>query len=183
MLLRVSGKKALVLGNAEGTEQIFIGKVHGFHPGGFEQDAGENVQTNRPIVKFLGDAVLSAKEIQRRLRPVLTGTHLRPWVAMPLIGGAHGQQMPDRYIKDRLLAALDLILRKVGKHPIIHTADHLMVNSDADQQRHHAFRRGRDMDAVRPLIAVPAASHSHVFIFVSRSAGVIGRRYLLSCVL
>ena len=89
------------------SQQIFIGKVHGFHPGSVEKNAGENVQANRPIVKFIGDAVLSTKEIQRRLRPVLTGTHLRPWVAMPLIGGAHGKQMPDRHIKDCLFSALD----------------------------------------------------------------------------
>ena len=90
MLLHGSGIKVVVLGNAEGTKQIFICKVHGFHPGGSEKNAGENVQANRPIVKFIGDTALSTKEAQRRLRPVLTGAHLRPRVTMPLIGCAHG---------------------------------------------------------------------------------------------
>ena len=107
MRLRGSGVSVPVFGNAEGTEQIFIGKVHGFHPGSVEKNAGENVQANRPIVKFNSDAALSTKEVQRRLRPVLTGTHLRPRIAAPLIGCAHGKQMPDRHIKDCLFSALD----------------------------------------------------------------------------
>lgn len=113
------------------------------------------MQADRPIVKCAGDAALSAEEIQRRLRPVLTGTHLRPRVTMPLIGRAHSQKMPDRHIKDRLFTASDRILRKVRKHLIIYAADHSAVNRDANQQRHHAFRGRRDMDAVCPLIAVP----------------------------
>ncbi len=164
MRLRGPGVTAFVRGNAERTEQRFIGKVHGFHPGGFEKNAGENVQADRSIVKCIGDAALPAKEVQRRLRPVLAGTHLRPRVAKPFVGGAHGKQMPDRHIKDRPFTALDRILRKVGKNLIIHAANHFMVDGDADQQRHDAFRGGCDMDAVCFLISVPLCGAEFVSV-------------------
>ena len=177
MRLRRSGRKTLVPGNTKGTEQIFICEVHGFHPGGFEKNPGENVQANCPIVEFIGDAALPTKKVQRCFCPVLAGTHLCPRVPVPLIGCTHGKQMPDCHIKDRLFAAFDRILRKVGKHPIIHTADHLMVNSNANQQRHNAFRCGRDMDAVRLLIAVPFCGVE--FVSVPKHADLTDVRLML----
>ena len=63
MRLHRSGRNVFVLRDTEMAEQRFIGKVHGLHPDSFEKNAGENVQTNRPVIKFVGNAAFSAEKI------------------------------------------------------------------------------------------------------------------------
>ena len=63
-------------GDAEGAEEVLIGKIDGSQAGRLVQDSGKDVEADRPVVELVRDSPPTAEKVQGTLRPVLAGADL-----------------------------------------------------------------------------------------------------------